>query len=78
MTGIARRAWRWFLRVVLRRRPGFRRYDPSRVAVTWNGVEIQGHMDGTFIEREADRSRRQPPKQGSITVTLVSGPGKVE
>ena len=28
---------------------GFRSYDPRQVRITWNGVELQGFVEGSFI-----------------------------
>lgn len=34
--------------------PVTKKYDPNDIAITFNGILITGHADGTFIEVEAE------------------------
>lgn len=61
-------------------------YDPSRVAISWMGINITGFADGTFVEAERDEDgfskyigadgkvcrTRSLNRSGSITVTLMA------
>ena len=47
-------------------------YDPERILVAWNGVIIQGFMDGTMVsaEHEEDAVTRTVGGQGQATATI--------
>ena len=51
-------------------------YDPKDVVVTFNGIEIKGFSDGTFIETEDEfpEHERNPvsaKRSGTCTLTLI-------
>ncbi len=67
----------------------FRTYNPALVVVSFQGVNITGFMDGTFVEAERDEDAftkavgatgdvartRNLNKGGKITVTLMATAG---
>lgn len=62
----------------------FSNYDPGRVSGNWNGIQLLGFMDGTFIAAERNEDAfevavgaggdvtrvRSRNKTGTVTVTL--------
>jgi len=74
---VARRLWLRALRALgIRRKSELKCYDPNQVVVTFNGVEIKGFMDGSFIQVERDPEVPRPSASGSgrVTLTLVQAP----
>src|SRR3990167_825532 len=61
-------------------------YDPSRVSVSWGGINITGFAEGTFIEAERDEDAftkyvgsqgevcrtRNLNRSGKVTITLMA------
>lgn len=47
----------------------FRNYDPGQIVASFNGIEILGFMDGTFIlaERSEDGFAKEVGAQGDVT-----------